>query len=178
MHFTHCVKHGPHYMMEYNQITCIYCTEQQNNQQISGRWKKRWEETDREEGRESVMYLNQSFSWCSCLLLWSLRMKTWLSSHCWGAQWKSVTVPCKCCWGTSHCKSPCLFPSLDLPRASFSLDDYSCGSRDFSETMLMQMLAKAPAHTLVSPSTHTQWPQRWSRRQWEAGPRSTVSTGS
>lgn len=28
MHFTHCVKHGPHYMMEYNQINCIYCTEQ------------------------------------------------------------------------------------------------------------------------------------------------------
>lgn len=127
------------------------------------------EGTERENKAESIMYLNQSISWCSCLLLWSLRMKTWCSSHCWGTQWTSITVPWECCWGTSHYTSLSLFPSLDLPYASSSPDG-GCGSRDLSEMMLMQMLAKAPAHALLSPSTHTQWLQRWSRRQWETGP--------
>lgn len=38
------------------------------------------------------------------------------------------------------------------------------------KTMQMLMFAKTPAHSLLPPSTHTQWLQRWSRRQWEIGP--------
>ncbi len=141
MHYTHCTKQGPrsiyHITIELDlSLHSAVC-----NQQIKGegenkrgnvvRIREREGKKQRESKAESIMYLNQSISWCSCLLLWSLRMKTWCSSHCWGTQWTSITVPCECCWGASHYTSLLLFPSLDLPRASSSPDDFSRGSRDF-----------------------------------------------
>lgn len=83
------------------------CGENHHHQQQQQRDGKK----QRESKAESIMYLNQSISWYSCLLLWSLRMKTWFSSHCWGTQWTSITVPCECCWGTCHCESLFLLSS-------------------------------------------------------------------
>ncbi len=112
--------------------------EQARKCENQGAWgKETHTQIERQIRAESIFYLNQSISWCSCLLLWSLRIKTWCSSHCWGTQWTSITIPCECCWGTSLCTSLFLFQSLDLPCTSSLLDDYSCGSSNFSEMMLI-----------------------------------------
>lgn len=104
---------------------------------------------------------------CCCFCLWGWK---WFCSHCWASYWKSITVPCELCWGTSHGVKQPLFPSLHLPWASCSLDDCTAVAAGILLKCCWCKCWQRSSLSLRSPCAHTQWPQRWSRRLQGAGP--------